>query len=243
MSLLIYGGTLLTPEVAGRRCSGGLRRPHRPDRPPASGRRALDAGDARCARPLLAPVFIDLSSTVRSAMTSRRPLRPIWQLRRRFPLRVTSFLPDHHHVSAHKDRRRLRSARQGRPAGFRGATPLGLHLEGPFLIPQEGRPQPGILGTPDLSLVTDWSPETHVRLVTLAPELRGRWTWCAALTGVGCVVRRRALRWRPTPEGAGGVCSRDRAKAPTFSRDVAAGAPRTGGCRAVCSLPRPKSWA
>jgi len=59
-------------------------------------------------------------------------------------------------------------------AGGRGAIPLGLHIEGPFLNPQKvGAHNPALLRSPDLAAIRDWSPERGVRLVTLAPELPG----------------------------------------------------------------------
>src|SRR5204862_4525373 len=64
--------------------------------------------------------------------------------------------------------------RHGPPAGYRGATPLGLHLEGPFLNPERrGVHDPSHLRAPDAALAAGWRPDTDVRLVTLAPELPG----------------------------------------------------------------------
>ena len=77
----------------------------------------------------------------------------------------------------------------GRPAGFRGAEPLGLHLEGPFLNPaKKGAHNPAYLRPPDPTLVADWSPKTGVRLVTLAPELPGGLAVIRQLVGQGVVV-------------------------------------------------------
>jgi len=62
----------------------------------------------------------------------------------------------------------------GPPEGWRGAAPLGLHVEGPFLNPQKkGAHNPEHLRPPSLAHVAAWSPAQHVRLVTLAPELDG----------------------------------------------------------------------
>jgi N-acetylglucosamine-6-phosphate deacetylase len=78
---------------------------------------------------------------------------------------------------------------QGRPAGFRGATPLGLHVEGPFLnLKKKGAHNPAYLRAPDLDTVADWSPATGVRLVTLAPELPGALDVAAALASRGVLV-------------------------------------------------------
>jgi N-acetylglucosamine-6-phosphate deacetylase len=76
-----------------------------------------------------------------------------------------------------------------RPAGFVGAEPLGLHVEGPFLNPaKRGAHNPTYLRLPDMAVIADWSPERGVRLVTLAPELDGALDLVRVLTGRGVVV-------------------------------------------------------
>jgi len=60
----------------------------------------------------------------------------------------------------------------GAPKGFRGAIPLGLHLEGPMINPQKkGAHNPAFIRPPSLDVIAGWLPENGVRLVTLAPEL------------------------------------------------------------------------
>jgi len=60
----------------------------------------------------------------------------------------------------------------GAPDGYAGATPLGWHVEGPFISPaRNGAHDPQMLQVPDPGAVADWSPATGVRMVTLAPEL------------------------------------------------------------------------
>lgn len=62
----------------------------------------------------------------------------------------------------------------GPPAGYEGATPLGWHVEGPFLSPaRAGAHSPAMLQRPDPGAVADWSPATGIRMATLAPELPG----------------------------------------------------------------------
>jgi N-acetylglucosamine-6-phosphate deacetylase len=64
--------------------------------------------------------------------------------------------------------------REGPPKGFLGATPLGLHIEGPFLSPiNKGAHDPEYLRLPDREEYWDLRPENSVRMVTLAPELPG----------------------------------------------------------------------
>jgi N-acetylglucosamine-6-phosphate deacetylase len=75
------------------------------------------------------------------------------------------------------------------PGDFTGATPLGLHVEGPFLNPEKkGAHNPAYLRAPDLKAIDGWSPETGVRLVTLAPELPGALDLVTALTRRGVLV-------------------------------------------------------
>lgn len=78
---------------------------------------------------------------------------------------------------------------EGRPAGYRGAVPLGLHVEGPFLNPKKkGAHNEGYLRLPTLEAVADWSPDTGVRLVTMAPELPGALEVIDALAARGVAV-------------------------------------------------------
>ncbi len=75
------------------------------------------------------------------------------------------------------------------PADFRGALPLGLHVEGPFLNPKKkGAHNPDYLQSPTVDAVRDWSPETGVRIFTLAPELPGALDVIRSLTERGVVV-------------------------------------------------------
>jgi N-acetylglucosamine-6-phosphate deacetylase len=77
----------------------------------------------------------------------------------------------------------------GPPAGYRGATPLGVHLEGPFLSPGRlGAHDPAHVRGVDADLAAGWSAATGVRMVTLAPELPGALELAAALAGRGVVV-------------------------------------------------------
>jgi N-acetylglucosamine-6-phosphate deacetylase len=59
-------------------------------------------------------------------------------------------------------------------ASTRGAVPLGLHVEGPFLSPaRAGAHDPALLRDPDLDEVRRWAADGGVRILTLAPELPG----------------------------------------------------------------------
>jgi N-acetylglucosamine-6-phosphate deacetylase len=69
------------------------------------------------------------------------------------------------------------------------ATPLGLHIEGPFLSPDRpGVHDPAALRLPDPAMTAGWSLAAGVRLVTLAPELPGALELIRDLTARGIVV-------------------------------------------------------
>lgn len=77
----------------------------------------------------------------------------------------------------------------GAPAGYEGATPLGWHVEGPFISPaRNGAHDPQMLRAPDPAVVSDWSPGTGVRMVTLAPELPRAIEVVEALVANGVIV-------------------------------------------------------
>jgi N-acetylglucosamine-6-phosphate deacetylase len=64
---------------------------------------------------------------------------------------------------------------------FLGASPLGLHLEGPFLNQaKKGAHDESHLRLPELEDIVDWSVSSGVRMVTLAPELPQA-TWIGGL--------------------------------------------------------------
>ena len=70
-----------------------------------------------------------------------------------------------------------------------GANPLGLHIEGPFLHPdKKGAHNEGYLQPPNLSAVANWSRQTGICLVTLAPELEGAIELIKCLTNKGIIV-------------------------------------------------------
>lgn len=73
--------------------------------------------------------------------------------------------------------------------GTRGAEVLGVHLEGPYLNPQRaGAHNPDYLRVPAIAELAPWVGSTHVRLVTLAPELPGALDLIAYLRMRGIVV-------------------------------------------------------
>ncbi len=102
---------------------------------------------------------------------------------------VTSFLPTVITSPLNNIRLALSTWLEGPPADYAGPTPLGWHVEGPYLNPEKkGAHNPVYLRKPSLKEVLSWSPEMGVRLVTLAPELPGALDVIAALAERGVVV-------------------------------------------------------
>lgn len=132
----------------------------------------LDTPYVDAAGMFVAPGFIDLQ--VNGAFGDDFTAHPetIWRVAEQLPrFGVTSFLPTLVTCDLAQTARAQDVLRE-RPAHFRGAEPLGLHLEGPFLNPQKkGAHNPAYLREPDSARVPHWSRENGVWLVTLAPEL------------------------------------------------------------------------
>jgi N-acetylglucosamine-6-phosphate deacetylase len=114
----------------------------------------------------------------------------MWRVAERLPrYGVTSFLPTVITSPMGQVTKAQQVLRDGRPAGFRGAEPIGLHLEGPFLNPQKkGAHNPAHFQAPTRDAVADWSPATGVRLVTMAPEVPGALEVIRTLAGRGVLV-------------------------------------------------------
>ena len=83
---------------------------------------------------------------------------------------ITSFLPTIVTSARGSVEAALEAIRRDGPA--KGAVPLGLHVEGPFLSPaRAGAHDPALLRDPDLDEVSRWADGGGVRILTLAPEL------------------------------------------------------------------------
>lgn len=102
---------------------------------------------------------------------------------------VTAFAPTVITSAPEARERALATFRAGPPPGWRGARPLGLHFEGPFINPaRKGAHPERWLAAPSLAAVEGWSPESGVLMVTIAPELPGALEVIAALSGRGVIV-------------------------------------------------------
>ncbi|VAW31911.1 N-acetylglucosamine-6-phosphate deacetylase [hydrothermal vent metagenome] len=138
----------------------------------------------------LVPGFIDLQLNGAIGLDFTTEPSSIWPVAAHLPrYGVTSFLP----TIISSPLTAVQAAQEvivgESPANFIGATPLGLHLEGPFLNPaKKGAHNPAYLQTPTETAVVTWSPESGVRLVTLAPELPNALTVAHILAERGVVV-------------------------------------------------------
>lgn len=102
---------------------------------------------------------------------------------------VVAFLPTVITSDPAVPARALEVLAAGPPTGWSGATPLGLHLEGPMLAPgRKGAHPEEFLRPPSPDVVDGWSREAGVAMVTLAPELPGALEVVATLAGRGVVV-------------------------------------------------------
>ena len=187
----IYNATLYTPDEvipAGAVLIDGARIAAcgpAADLPAPPGAELLDAGGA-----LVTPGFIDLQ--INGAFGDDFTVAPetIWRVAAGLGRwGVTSFLPTIITAPLAQAGKAQEVLAGGPPPGWQGSIPLGLHCEGPFLNPQKkGAHNPSHLRLPSLEAVAAWSPQNHVRLVTLAPELPGALPVIEALAGRGVLV-------------------------------------------------------
>jgi len=114
----------------------------------------------------------------------------IWEVGRHLPATgVTTFLPTI--VSAPYDvvDKAIEVLRDGPPAGYLGADPSGLHIEGPWISPEwKGAHNPDRLVSPDPEVAQRWADSGLVRMVTIAPELDRAFDAAEILAGAGVVV-------------------------------------------------------
>jgi len=139
---------------------------------------------------LLAPGLIDLQINGAFGLDFTDRLDTIWEVAEQLPrYGVTTFLPTVITSPPETVEAAQEVIRRGPPAGFIGAMPLGLHLEGPFLNPaKRGAHNPAHLRLPDERSIAGWSRDNGVWLVTLAPELPGALDAIRTLRKRGVVV-------------------------------------------------------
>ncbi len=189
--LYIHNATVYTPEAVIERGAILVDGQHiaacapAADLPAPVGAELLDAGGA-----LVVPGFIDLQLNGAFGDDFTESPDTIWRVAEGLPQwGVTSFLPTIITSPLAQVGKGQEVLAGGPPAGWAGSVPLGLHCEGPFLNPQKkGAHNPSHLRLPSLEAVAAWSPEQHVRLVTLAPELPGALPVVEALVSRGVLL-------------------------------------------------------
>ena len=134
----------------------------------------------------VAPGFVDLqiNGAVGADLTDS-PGR-LWDVAAAMPrYGVTSFLPTIITSPPATVDHALRVLAGGPPDGWLGARPIGLHLEGPMIAPaRAGAHEADHIVAPSSEVISGWSRDAGVAMVTLAPELPG------ALPVIGELVKR-----------------------------------------------------
>jgi N-acetylglucosamine-6-phosphate deacetylase len=153
--------------------------------PPPPDAQVIDAHDL-----LLAPGLIDLQLNGGFGLDFTADPGTIWQVGAQLPqYGVTAFLPTIITSPLETVAHAQEVLRLGPLPSYRGASPLGLHIEGPFLNPQKrGAHNLSYLRPPDLAIASEWRLDKCVRLVTLAPELPGALELIRVLNQQGVVV-------------------------------------------------------
>jgi N-acetylglucosamine-6-phosphate deacetylase len=138
----------------------------------------------------VAPGYVDLQINGAVGIDLTTDPARMWELAAALPrFGVTSFLPTIITSPPDVVVRALAVLATGPPAGWVGARPLGLHLEGPMIAPGRVGAHPAEhVVAPALGLLAGWSRKDGVAMVTLAPELPGALQVIAELVGRGVVV-------------------------------------------------------
>jgi N-acetylglucosamine-6-phosphate deacetylase len=139
---------------------------------------------------LVAPGFVDVQINGGFGHDFTTGPGAIWAVGARLPwFGLTAFLPTLVSPRAAEVEAALAVLAAGPPPGYPGAIPLGLHVEGPMLSPRRrGVHARSRLRAPSLELITGWTRDRGVRLVTLAPELPGAGRVVRTLRRRGVVV-------------------------------------------------------
>ena len=147
---------------------------------------AQAGGDSR----ILAPGFVDLQVNGGWGMDFTAAPSTIWDVGERLTAHgVTSFLPTIVTAPYDVTAEAIAVMEAGPPSGYRGAKPLGLHIEGPWISPEwSGAHNRAHLAVPDVEVARDWAMSGLVAMVTIAPELSGAGEAARVLAEQGVVV-------------------------------------------------------
>jgi N-acetylglucosamine-6-phosphate deacetylase len=138
----------------------------------------------------VAPGYIDLQCNGGLGIDLASEPERLWELAAELPrFGVTAWLPTIVTTPDGIVDRAITALAAGPPEGWRGAVPLGLHLEGPFLsAAKRGAHPEALLRRPTLAAIEGWSRDAGVALVTLAPDVPGALEVLEALVERGVVV-------------------------------------------------------
>lgn len=139
---------------------------------------------------VVAPGYVDLQCNGGWGIDVSSEPERLWDLAAQLPRTgVTAWLPTVVTGPGEVVDRALAALAAGPPPGWRGAVPLGLHLEGPFLNPVRRNAHAAEhLRAPSVEAVAGWSRAAGVAVATLAPELPGALAVVEALVERGVLV-------------------------------------------------------
>lgn len=139
---------------------------------------------------IAAPGLIDLQINGGYGYDFTNDPGSIWRVGQRLTQQgVTAFLPTVITAPRTHVDQALAVLSAGPPSGYRGARPLGLHIEGPMLsAAKRGTHPESLLRSPTLELVQGWTRSAGVIMVTLAPELSGAKEVVARLLADGVIL-------------------------------------------------------
>lgn len=182
--LMLVGGSTLTPDgwteqsvvIADGKVVDSLPNPACP---------VLDVGGLS-----LVPGFIDLQINGGWGLDLQDRPEDVWLLAAKLPsIGVTSFLPTLTTDGFATIERAVAALADGPPDGWRGADPIGWHLEGPWLAPAKAGAHDAAAMRPPPSVGASLPfTSQDVRLVTVAPELTGATDLISRLVGEGMTV-------------------------------------------------------
>lgn len=139
---------------------------------------------------LVVPGYVDLQCNGGFGIDLASAPERLWELGASLPrVGVTAWLPTIVTTPPGTVERALEALAGGPPAGWSGAWPIGLHLEGPFLSPAKRGAHPeALLRPPTLDAIEGWSRAAGVAVVTVAPDRPGALPVIEALAHRGVVV-------------------------------------------------------
>jgi N-acetylglucosamine-6-phosphate deacetylase len=139
---------------------------------------------------VVAPGLIDLQVNGGWGHDFTGDTSSIWEVGRHLPSTgVTTFLPTIVTAPYEVADTAIEVLQAGPPAGYVGAEPIGLHIEGPWLSAAwRGAHALELLRAPDLEVAARWADSGVVRMVTIAPELEGAFAAAEILAAAGVVV-------------------------------------------------------